>query len=91
MRGETQSINIKNSSTGEMKRIKRFIARELVDTGKWVYISNTEFRAKKREKLKAQAEAAAKRAAEAAKKAERVPEKARTRQSKNKRKKKKVK
>tara|TARA_R110000824_G_scaffold38165_5_gene116887 strand:- start:1423 stop:1626 length:204 start_codon:yes stop_codon:yes gene_type:complete len=53
MRGENKSINIKHNITGEVKRVKRFKARPMVEGGPWNYISSTIYNEATRPKVTA--------------------------------------
>ena len=44
MRFDNKSINVKKVSTNERRRVKRSVADELTKNGKWVFISNSEYR-----------------------------------------------
>jgi hypothetical protein len=53
LKGETKLINIKRKSDGKVVRLKRYLARPLVEEKKiWTYISNSEYREATRDKEK---------------------------------------
>lgn len=47
LRGDNQSICVRHVDSGKISRKKRYAAYDLVDSGKYEYASNSEWRAQK--------------------------------------------